>query len=217
MALITLKLFVDIDAKTLTSGKSRTDSYTIPTLYQGDTVALQIWLLKRTDYYNTPLLGSPYSAVALTGMSCRVGIGNPSAGTGSPTPPIYQNTFTIQTDATGQYFNGELYISPSAVASLIGTATSGTAKLEIEINEGGKYATVFQGNVTLAAELIEDAAATEPPMPTDGYYTKAETNALFVPRSMGAGDGIQLVSPDGSKRMLLWLDNDGTLHTDLLT
>ena len=53
-----------------------------------------------------------------------------------------------------------------------------TPTLEIELTQGGTPKTVFQGEVTIRKDLI--TAGSSVPGNQAAYYTKAETNALFV-------------------------------------
>ena len=211
--MVTLRLFVDVDGKSLVSGVNDPAEFRPPTFYQGDTVSVEVTLLRRTAYYNSTVAGAPFERISIAPLSLRIGIGTPDAAVGSGAPVIYQNEFTK--DTTANKFGGEMFFSPSAVATLLGSATTATSTIEIEVGEDGKYTTVYQGPITIAAELIEEPTTASPPPPGDSYYTRAETNALFVKRDGGAGDVIILRSPDGSKICTLWLDNDGVLHQDI--
>jgi len=57
-----------------------------------------------------------------------------------------------------------------------------TPTLEIELTQGGTPKTVFQGEVTIRRDLI--TAGSTVPGARDSYYTKAETDALFVEDSV---------------------------------
>ncbi|NDC25736.1 MAG: hypothetical protein EBZ49_16620, partial [Proteobacteria bacterium] len=53
-----------------------------------------------------------------------------------------------------------------------------TPTLEIEITESGSPKTIYQGDITVRKDLITTGSAI--PAAQASYYTKAETNALFV-------------------------------------
>lgn len=58
-----------------------------------------------------------------------------------------------------------------------------TPTLEIELTQNGTPKTVFQGEVTIRKDLI--TAGSTVPGARDSYYTKSETDALFVEDSSG--------------------------------
>lgn len=211
MANQVMRLYVDVDRSVLV--ESLTSRTTIrPTFVQGDTVSLEVYLLERNP---TGGIAAPYSKVSVNGMSLRVGIGTPSAATGTSAPGIFQNTFTA--DTVNNKLTGSLYITPATVASALGSALSADSILEIEKSEGGLYNTVFQGPCTLRAELIE--AATAPvATPTDTYMTSAESRASFVgwnnTDANSYGKPIVLTSPSGTHTVTLWVDDNGVFHAD---
>ena len=79
--------------------------------------------------------------------------------------PFKQTTLTINTAEVEDAFadSGEDTITPT---------------LEIELTQSGTPKTVFQGDVTIRKDLI--TAGSTVPGARDSYYTKSETNALFV-------------------------------------
>lgn len=211
MATQGIKLYVDVDRGVLVESLT-SRNIVKPTFVQGDTVTLQIYLLERNT---TGGITSPYSKSGVSGKALRVGIGTPTAASGSGAPGIYQTTFTA--DTTNNVLTGNLYITPATVTSLLGSATSKDATLEIEKAEGGLYQTVFQGPCLLLAELIE-AAAPPAPEDQDSFMTAAETTATFVKwnntETEDRGKSIVLTSPDGTHTVSLWVDNDGVFHAD---
>jgi hypothetical protein len=79
--------------------------------------------------------------------------------------PFKQTTLTINTAEVEDAFadSGEDTITPT---------------LEIELTQSGTPKTVFQGEVTIRKDLI--TAGSTVPGARDSYYTKSETDALFV-------------------------------------
>jgi hypothetical protein len=79
--------------------------------------------------------------------------------------PLKQTTLTINTSGVEDAFavSGEDTITPT---------------IEIEITQNGTPKTIYQGNVTIRKDLI--TAGSTVPGNQAAYYTKAETNALFV-------------------------------------
>lgn len=208
MANQVLNLWVDTRARKLV--KSFTDDGPAPALsfVQGDTVTLVITLLQPNA---SRTITAPYVKTDVSGLTCKVGIGTPTATTGSGTPGIFQNSFTL--DETNNTLTGELYITPSTVQTLLGSATSGTSTLEIEIYEDGNYTTAFSGPVTILAELIE--AATDDPTPSDTYLTANEMAATYVKKVGAAGEMITLTSPSNTYQAILYVDDNGIFHADV--
>jgi len=79
--------------------------------------------------------------------------------------PLKQTTLTINTSGVEDAFavSGEDTITPT---------------IEIEITQNGTPKTIYQGNVTIRKDLI--TAGSTVPGNQAAYYTKAETDALFV-------------------------------------
>ncbi len=84
--------------------------------------------------------------------------------------PFQQTTLTVNTAEVTDAFAdaGEATITPT---------------LEIELTQGGTPKTVFQGNVTIRKDLITDGSTV--PGNQAAYYTKAETDSLFINTSCG--------------------------------
>lgn len=210
MANQVLRLYVDTARRALVVSDRSTQPAPRLGFTQGDTVTLVITLLEPNASGG---ISSPYSKVSVSGLTVRLGIGTPSASTGSSAPSIYQNSFTA--DTTANTLTGTLYVTPSAVQTLLGSNVTGESTLEIEIAESGNYFTAYSGPVTLYAELIEAAGAT-PSTPGDTYMTTGESIATFVRKSGAAGESITLTSPDGTKQVILYIDNTGTFHADVV-
>jgi len=97
--------------------------------------------------------------------------------------PFKQTTLTINTAEVEDAFADA------------GTDTI-TPTLEIELTQGGTPKTVFQGEVTIRKDLI--TAGSTVPGARDSYYTKAETDALFVEDSNTNVDATNRVLFDSS-------------------
>lgn len=210
MANQVLRLYVDTARRALVVSDRSTQPAPRIGFTQGDTVTLVITLLEPNSSGG---ISSPYTKVSASGLTLRVGIGTITPATGSTAPSIYQNSFTV--DTTANTFTGTLYITPATVASLLGTNKTGEGDFEIEVSESGNYSTVFSGAVTLYGELIE-AAGAEPSTPGDTYMTAAECLATFVRKIGEPGAGYTLTSADGTKQCVVYLDNNGAVHQDVV-
>lgn len=97
--------------------------------------------------------------------------------------PFKQTTLTINTAEVEDAFADA------------GTDTI-TPTLEIELTQNGTPKTVFQGEVTIRKDLI--TAGSTAPGARDSYYTKAETDALFVEDSTSNIDATNRILFDSS-------------------
>ena len=97
-------------------------------------------------------------------------------------------TTALTLDATGVQFipfkQTTLTINTAEVEDAFADAGTDTITptLEIELTQSGTPKTVFQGEVTIRKDLI--TAGSTVPGARDSYYTKAETDALFVEDSV---------------------------------
>lgn len=83
-------------------------------------------------------------------------------------PVFYQTTLTMGTVQLDEIFieNNSNTIAPT---------------LEIEITEGSKIKTLYQGSVSITKDLITSGSVV--PAPTSSYYTKNEADATFLQNS----------------------------------
>ncbi len=186
----------------------------LPALWQYNTRNLRLQFVNPNPT-TLPLGSSSYSPQNLNGYLPRVAITPTPTGTGGgPAVLAIQTVFVW--DNTNQWFTGSLALNTSAVDSFIAAAASATAHFEITlIQPDATRFTAFGGPVTLNA--AGDEGTSTVPTPTAQYLTADEIKALFVPRIMAAGDVIQFISPDGTKKAELGLANDSTWSTNYVS
>jgi len=182
----------------------------LPKLFQGNTRFLEITVV---DPAGT--LGSgTFSKVDLSASSLRVSIGSTPTGTaGGPSPLALQTAFTW--DAFESKFTGSLALNVDAINDHIGAAAAQQAVFEINIVDAGDRITILQEIITLVA--VVDEATDTAPTPADSYLTSIESDARYVLKQFSAGDAIVFVSPDGTKRGLVYWGDDGSFHADSIT
>jgi len=83
-------------------------------------------------------------------------------------PTFYQTTLTM-----GTVQLDEIFIEDNS--------STITPTLEIEITEGSKIKTLYQGSVSITKDLITSGSVV--PAPTSSYYTKNEADATFLQNS----------------------------------
>jgi hypothetical protein len=81
--------------------------------------------------------------------------------------------------------------------------TTITPTLEIELTQSGTPKTVFQGTATIRKDLI--TAGSTVPGARDSYYTKSETNSLFVQNSTtGVDNESKILWDNNSIPSIVW-------------
>lgn len=203
-----LKLVVNRAAGTLVRSQSNPAAFVIPPLVQGDTISLEISVVE-----DNPSAGiGRVSYVGLGGHSLKVGIGADPKGDGSITPFALATTFTLNTEQTA--FTGTLALTATALTTWLGTATSKQGWLEVELYDtsASRYETIYGGPVTIRAQLL--AVGSTVALPTDYALGAAQAAATYVRKVGAAGESIILTSSDGTKQVLLYVDDDGSFHAD---
>ena len=196
-------VFVNATDEQLGSSETQGVGGKLPPMTVGDTIPLKIAILTREG-----TVPARYSLVEPTGYSLKVAIGVPAATGASPL--AQQTSWTVD----GNYFVGKLDLTGSSLRTAVGNGTQLTFEIELAV-AGGEYQSIYQQVVNVRKEVNPTSSTT--PTPAEEFYTKNESNQVFVRRSMGAGDAIVWMSADGTKRMIQYLANDGTLRQEPLT
>lgn len=208
----TLKLYVDTFTGRLCTSPNSNQSPGTPVFFQGDVKAMQIHLLEPA-----PTLGTGnYTYPDISNMTLLMAIGSAPTGTvGGPTPIITQFTWTkVGTGGTTPYFTAEVGFNTAGVATLIGTASSATAYMEVQVSEGTAVQTYLQIPITINAELIESGTLAVASVLTP--ISREEAVAMFVQYLAPNGSTITLPSPDGSHSLIIGCRNDGTVQMDVI-
>lgn len=200
----TLKLVVDRQNRRLNTQFGTVAQ--IPDLFQSNTITLQVQVV---DPGQTALQQPTVVDLAAYGMRAAVGV-QPTGTAGGPTPLALQDTFTW--DPNNKWFTADLALNTVGIDAAIGALASVTAWFELNLTLAGARTTILQNNFLLRA--VVDELTSNVPTPTDQYLTKAESVNTFMPRTGAAGDVLTLVSPDGSKRVQIGIDNNGVFTTN---
>ena len=203
-----LKLYVDTERNKLVKSSTSTQEVTLPTFFQGDVVPISVTLLE-------PKAGGgisvPYSIVG-DAYTVKIGLTTPHATSGSET--VHTNSNLTQS-ATNEH-EGTLLLNATAVTTLLGSGTSADCQLEIEARTGsGTYSTELMRQVTVKADGLKTSTPVD--LASETYPTTAEATATFAAKIGEAGDSITLVSPDGTKGIILYCTNDGEFKSDNVT
>lgn len=215
-----INLFVDTQNKQLVTAANSTSIYQLPDFFENNEITFNVVFLIPTGQFNT---ATPYASLNVSGIPFRMSIGAQPIGNGSITPAAIQTTWAwvagpppgTTVNVIG-YYTGTLALNTVAMDNLIGTATSFTGILELNlVNTDSTYNTVLQDRVTVNAVL--DSANTTVPTPASTYMTAAESIARFVSFSgLPNGALINMLSPSGTFKRTLGVDDNGT-PIDIIT
>lgn len=201
-----LKLYVDVQNRRLITSTRSAQPFTLPAFVQGDVMAVELYLVQPNEAGG---LSAPLTLLTETAYTVKIGIVTPH-----PTSPTAHSVLTLTADPD-RANNGRYYGSfplGAGITSLLGAATSVTSTFEIELSSAGDIDTAVQVACTVKAAGI--TSSTPDTAAGDTFPTTAEANNTYVKKVGGAGETLLLKSPDGTKSILLWVDNNGTLHTD---
>ena len=203
-----LKLYVDTERNKLVKSATSTQEVTLPTFFQGDVVPISVTLLEPKAGGG---ISDPYSIVGDT-YTVKIGLTTPHATSGSET--VHTNSNLTQS-ATNEH-EGTLLLNATAVTTLLGSGTSADCQLEIEARTGsGTYSTELMRQVSVKADGLKTSTPVD--LASETYPTTAEATATFAAKIGEAGDSITLVSPDGTKGIILYCTNDGEFKSDNVT
>lgn len=207
MSVAPVTLYVNADDQILVRSQRDPAAYTVPTLFQGDTVPLEFQLMYREERAATQLF-----VVASTGYSLQVILVSTSG-----TTLAYQNTFSD--DSTSQFKVGSISLNTAAIDSAITAATSGsiTAYLQIKVTytDGTTRTVYFQPTVTIQKTYLTAATTAVPP--SESAATESWVIGTFFPKSGTAGGDVKIMQSSGGYQFRFFVDDDGLPHFDRLT
>lgn len=200
MAASILKLTVDRQNKILVGYLGTVTA--MPACFQSNVISLQIQIVDPTGNFN-----SPYSLVDLAGFGLRASVGmTPTGSAGGPAPLALQDTFTW--DAANKWFTADLALNTTSINTFIGALPSIGAYFELNLTFAGNRITILQTTFTLKA--VVDELSSTVPATGDVYLTFAESIAYFFPIVGKPGQTLTFVSPDGTKKREIGVNNDGS-------
>ena len=203
-----IKLYVDWFGKRLLTSPRNTSPATMPVVFQGDILPMEIYVLE-PDPEGGP---NSYLYPAIGDMTMKLAVGAAPIGTtATPTPFVTQ--FTWSKNTTTKKFSANVAFNTAELNTWLGAEASKVAYAELEMTEGAAIATIYQGSMTVKAQLIETGttvvAAGLTPM------SREEALQLFVKFSgNAAGSTITLPSSDGAHETVLGTDTDGAFTTE---
>ena len=187
-----LSLFFEVGAKRLVSGLNSAGAILLPDLNQEDSLTIDLSVVQRTNNITPPF----FSYVDIANYALFIAVGTVGSVNAS------QNTWTKNTDNT--VFSGVLPLNTSGINSL---ADGAQQIFEIRLFDGTSYFRCQQ-LVTVKKSIALSGALAVPA--DDTALGAAEASQIYVPYELPAGRGLTFTSPDGTKKQMLFLDNDNT-------
>ena len=207
MSVAPITLYVNADDQILVRSQANPGAYTVPTMFQGDTVPLEFQLLYRGEQAATQLVNVPS-----TGYSLQVILVSTTG-----TTLAYQNTFTD--DSSYALKIGSIALNTSAIDTAITASTSGqiTAYLQIKVTytDGTTRTVYFQPTVTIQKTYLTAATTAVPPSETAA--TESWVRGTFFPKSGTSGGDVKIMQSEGGFQFRFYVDDDGQPHFDRIT
>lgn len=194
-----LPLYFETRTKKLVFSDTDATEIVLPDFHTEDTITLELYAQTRTAQYIAPL----FERISLSGFSGYVSVGSASNVLAS------QNSFTATDDGYGLI--GNLNLNTAGINALADGASS---TFEIRLFDGSSY---YRGQwpVTIRRSVALSAAVVT--LPSDTALGSLEAQRTYVKRIGAAGDGFYLTSPDGTKQVYCYLDNDGSFRTEAVS
>jgi hypothetical protein len=194
-----LPLYFETRSKKLVFSSTDATEVVLPEFHQEDTITLELYAQTRIAQWD----GQLFERILLSGFSGYVAVGSANNVLAS------QNSFTSTDDGYGLI--GNLNLNTAGINALADGASS---TFEIRLFNGtsyyrGQYAVTIRKSVALAAAIVT--------VPGDTALGALEAQRTYVRRIGAAGEGQEFTSPDGTKKVYMYLDNDGTMRYEPIT
>lgn len=204
-----LKLTVDWFAKRLIRSPSSSTPFTLPAFFQGDIVPVQVQIVEPTSGGGV----NSFDIVPVSGMALKLGVSDTPTGTPT-TPAPFVTQFTWSQDTNSNFFFADVAFNTANLNTFLGASASKTAYLELEITDGSYITTILQDVITIKSEVIETGSLSVAPGQT--ALSMEVALQLFPKKMMNAGETLTFVSPDGLRRRITGVRDDGSAQDDML-
>jgi hypothetical protein len=201
-----ISLFIDVANNRLLAGQfSSQIAPSLPTLFYGDTVSLQIYLLQAIQSSTANNQLPSYATFPSAALTLYFYLDN---GIASPTIYTQQLVWTLSSDGTNFAANVSLFTA--ALTTLMGSSPTAGCYLQIGYIQNGLPTTVFSNPITLKVGIPPAGA---PVVPAGLTALSLEVaNTLFVPiNGKPNGQPFFQTTPAGHTFVYQAVDNpDGT-------
>jgi hypothetical protein len=203
-----LDLYIDTARKELVSGPLCSSIVQVPSFNQGNTINMRIRCLNPTA--NFPNGNPPYSVLSTAGRSLQLAFGTKQGNTS--THYVEQFTWAASVaDLADPYFYADVAMNTAGISTLLGSGSSASAWLEINLVEGTPR-TILSKQVTIEASVIKNDTLTVPAGLTP--LSAEAAAALYLGRTIIGAFTLQNAN---GKAISIYVDADGAFHTDPIT
>lgn len=187
-----LTLYFDLASQQLVKGLNNSGQFALPDIHQEDSLAIDLSVVNRINFAAPPY----FSLVNIANYSLQISIGTPGVVNAS------QNVWSTNSDNT--VFSGVLALNTAGINALADKAsqTFEVRLLNLVNYYRGHARVTYRKSVALAGSLVAP--------PGDTALGKIEASEMYVPYELPDGRGLTFTSADGTKKQILYLDDDGT-------
>lgn len=194
-----LTILFDVTSQRFVQSLNNSGVYVLPPINQEDSLAIDLMKVKRISYTTPPY----FSLESIANDALMIAIG--SAGNVLAS----QNVWTKNGDNT--VFSGVVALNTAGINAL---SDGATRIFEVRLFDGSNY---YRGQQTVTYHTSVALSGAIATVPGETALGKSEAAEIYMPYELPAGRGITLVSADGTKKVLRYLDNDGTIREVNLT
>lgn len=187
-----LRLYFDLTSKRLVNSLNNSGEYRLPDIHQEDKWSIEFSACQRINYATPPF----FSLFGLGTFALTISVGTVGVANAS------QNVWTANADNT--VLSGVLNLNTAGISAL---ADGATQIFEVKLVSATE-SYICQQEVTYHKIVAPTGTLATPA--SDRALGAAEAAEIYVSYEMPAGRGITFVSEDGTKKQVLYLDNDGT-------
>jgi len=192
------RIFVNWFTKRLQISDRKSGDFVLPSFTKYETIPFEICIIE-PDLTSNGI--DRFSRVDISNLSLSLTINDTLD---DAAPLVQQTSWTKNED--DNVFSAEVSMNTAAMNTYI-DATTKSAYLEIEIQEGTARNKIFIGTITLQ-NAVSQVSSTAP-TPLDEYFTKPQVTAQFAQKVLPAGEQFTITSPSGNKQRILGVDDGG--------
>lgn len=155
----------------------------------------------------------PFTQVSASGLSLSAYVYDSTGATVLAS----QSSFTADTAANT--LAASLNLNTAAMIAYATSLTQNQIIVEFRFTNSNGEITVATNRQSPYANVLKqlNTSASTPVTPGETYPTTNEMNSRCLLRDNGAGVGYTLMSPDGSRKVIIYLDNDGVVRQEAIS
>lgn len=155
----------------------------------------------------------PFTQVSASGLSLSAYVYDSTGAT------VLASQSSFAADTTANTLAASLNLNTAAMIAYATSLTQNQIIVEFRFSNSNGEITVATNRQSPYANVLKqlNTSASSPVTPGETYPTTNEMNSRCLLRDNGAGVGYTLMSPDGSRKVLIYLDNDGVVRQEAIS